>query len=499
MSQPTGLERARHQSSKRRASLGLGLAGALLVTAQCTFPQYEIDPPVVGKAGNAVVAGAAGDGAMAGRGGASASPSAGAGAGGVAEGGRASEAGAAGAPAAAGEGGGASGCPAEQWPVGRCEGDCLTRYPDHCYDQEQGGDELAPDCGGSCQPCVLEACVEPDDCLSGICATGSNGGVCQSPLVLLHEAYELNNSVSSTAWSMTLRNVDEGGGRTYLLRNLRLRYYFDRNGVTEPILLSATQANLYLAGGQSLELKGTSWSIVRVEDARDAAYNAYVEVSFDDSGRLFPGDEIELYEQMLTGDPSTSNFEQRANYSFTDQPAGPWQHVTVIYREELAWGLEPRPSNPRACFAKGVNLNGPALSVDGNAWLSASQAGVMGNGTGISQGGKLSPAVSGETAAMLATGYRLQAGDAFSVSAENGQYLLYLYAVSPTTHVMTSQLTVDGKSFVNSSKFRSQESTAGLSWARLGPYRLSVTTGKITVAVTSGSIDFAGFELWYPE
>jgi hypothetical protein len=463
----------------------------LLVTAHCTFPQYEIDPPLAGGGAGtgAAAAGAAGGpvGTVAGQGGSEASAGA-------------PPAVTAGVGAAAGEGGAAPGCDGEQWPVERCDTGCLTRHPDHCYDEELSGDELAPDCGGSCQGCSLEQCVAPSDCLSGVCGAGPDGATtCESPLVLIHEAHEKSNSVGSTAWSLTLQNVAADGGRAFTLSDLKIRYYFDRNGVTEPILIRATQSNLHLASGESRELKGTSWSVVRTEDLDELAYNAYVEVTFGDSGKLFPGDEIALYQQMLTGEPGLSNFDQRANYSFSDQAAGPWQRVTVRYGEQLAWGLEPRPATPRACFARGVNLNGPAVNVDGNAWLASSQAGVTSDGTGISQGGSVFPAVSGDVAAMLSSAFRLQAGDSVSVTAVNGEYLLYLYAVSPTTAAAASQLTIDGASFANSGRFRSQTTGAGLAWARLGPYRIDVLTGKITLAVSSGSIDFAGFELWYPE
>lgn len=477
----------------------------LLVTLQCTFPQYEIDPPLVGGGGAlagpsagaaAGTAGGAGAATAAGTAGSRAEPAGG-------EGGTESSTGASagadgGLGAAAGEAGAAA-CPGAQWPVERCDGGCLRRFPDHCYDEERDADELAPDCGGSCQGCLLEPCTEASDCLSGVCDGGSEGRTCDAQLLLLHEAHEKNNLVGSTAWSMVLQNVADVGGKAFTLSDLRIRYYLDRNGVVEPISIRATQANLRLPSGGSRELAGTNWSVVRVEARDDLVYNAYVEVSFRDSSKLFPGDQIELYEQMLTGDPGLSNFDQRANYSFTEQPRGPWQHITVTYQDQLVWGLEPRPANPRACFAKGVNLNGPALTVDGNAWLAASQAGLTNNGSGISQGGALSPAVSGDAAAMLATAYRLPAGHSFSVPAENGAYLLYLYAVSPGVDASASVLTVDGKSFDNSSKFRPQAWDGARAWARLGPYRLEVTTGRITVAVTGGSIDFAGFELWYPE
>jgi hypothetical protein len=460
----------------------------LLVTAHCTFPEYDNKDAPLGQAGSNAGMGA-GSGGIApnGQSGAEAS------AGGSSEAGVASLAGAAGF----GGEGGAAGCGGEQWPLTHCQGACLIRYPDHCYDFEQSGDEPAPDCGGSCQPCVLAPCAQPADCLSGVCASGPEGATCESPLILLHEAHEKANNVGSTAWSMTLQSSLDGG-QSFVLRELKIRYYFDRNGVVEPILVSAAQSHLRLVSGENHDLPGTSWTVVRVEDVPGASHNAYVEVSFDDGGQLFPGDQIVLYQQMLSGDPGVSSFDQRANYSFSETN-GPSERISVLYRERLVWGLEPRAANPRACFAKGINLNGPALTVAGNAWLSASQAGVTSNGTGISQGGPVHPPVSGATASVLATAYRLDAGDNLKVPVDDGRYLLYLYAVSPGIDAISSALTVDGTSPVNSSKFRSQATAGGLVWARLGPYRTDVVTGQITVAVVTGSVDLAGFELWYPQ
>lgn len=491
MSQPTGHECARLRWPRLSASLKIALPSLLLlVTAQCTFPEYDNKDAPLGEAGTgagaSAVAGASASGGAAPnqQGGAESSVAG------------SSDPGLAGATGVAGEGG-APECPGEEWPVERCDGGCLIRYPDHCYDSERSGDELAPDCGGSCQPCVTEQCVAPADCLSGLCVPGPDGGTCDAPLVLVHDAHEKNNNVGSTAWSLSLQN-SLTGGKAFTLRDLQLRYYFDRNGAAEPILVRATQANLRLDSGENRELKGTSWSVIRVEDVPEAAYNAYVEIAFADSGQLFPGDRIDLYEQMLTGDPSLSNFDQRANYSFVEA-AGASERVSVHYRGKLIWGLEPRPANPRACFAKGINLNGPAVTVDGNAWLAFSQAGVSGNGTSISQGGVVYPPATGGRASALSTAYRLQAGHHFNVPVDNGEYLLFLYAVSPATDASSSSLTVDGVSYANSSKFRSQAADGGLAWARLGPYRTDVVTGQITVAVTTGAIDFAGFELWYPE
>jgi hypothetical protein len=52
----------------------------------------------------------------------------------------------------------------------------------------------------------------------------------------------------------------------------------------------------------------------------------------------------------------------------------------------------------------------------------------------------------------------------------------------------------------SSSKYFSRTGDNGTQpWARLGPFRVDITTGKLTIAVTSGAISFTGIELWYPE
>jgi hypothetical protein len=482
----------------RGTRLGVAVGAYLaLASAQCTFPDYDIKDPDGGAAGGGAVgaAGASVGGSVAAQGGTGATATlagAGAGAGVVpVEGG------------AAGQGGedtvgGSAECLPEQWPVELCEAGCLRRFPEHCYDGKASGDEVAIDCGGSCQRCTNEACTTSHDCLSHRCE-GSGDASCSAPLGIRFTSHELSSSVGSTAWSITLSNDEPVGGEAFPFKGIKLRYYFARSGVVEPILVRATQANLKLLSGESRSLAQTTWTIERTEGTSDTVYDAYVEVGFDESGQFFPGDSIELYQQMLTGDPGSSSFDQRANYSFTDQSDAAWLHVTVFYDDELKWGLEPRPANPRACFAQAVNLNGPALTIDGHAFQGGSQAGVTG-GTGVSQGGVPFPPVAGALATMLQTSLKATGQQSELVwPAPNGEYLLYVYATSPSNDATASAFTVQGQVPEGSNKFRAQAADGGQAWSRLGPYRESVVDGKVTVAVTSGSISFTGMELWYPE
>jgi hypothetical protein len=323
------------------------------------------------------------------------------------------------------------------------------------------------------------------------------GSHCFAPITLRYSSHEMSNLVGSTAWSVKLTNVQPDGGSAYSVKDLKVRYYIARSGVTEPLLIRATQANL-AAAGQSTGLEQTRWSVERTEIVDDLAYDAYVEVSFGDDGKLFPSDVLTVYQQMTTGDPGGSPFDQRAHYSFAKVEDAPSLRLAVFYRERLIWGLEPQPANPRSCFARGVNLNGPALSIAGNGWQSASQASVTSDGARVSQAGDPFPIASGPVATMLQTATRLSTGHSLSLPADNGTYLLYLYATSPTNDSTTSSFTVQGEAPPGGGKFRAQTAGGGQAWARLGPFRVDVTSGSLSVEATAGTVSFSGLELWYP-
>lgn len=486
----------------RGVKIGLALGAYwALASAQCTFPEYNY--------GGTVTLGGGGVGGRAGGGSGSGGDAAGSsGEAGMSDGGSVAtpaggEAGAgrAGLGGVGGEAGSPPECPAEQWPVEHCASGCLVRYPDHCYDGKANDDEVAVDCGGSCQRCTRETCTKDDDCLSGKCVVNAGAdSTCFAPLAIELTPNETHAVTSNVAWSVTLYNRQPDGGEAYTLKDLKLRYYFERSGIVEPLLVRTPQSStLHLANGENRDVKQTLSSIQREEHRPDGEYDAYVEVGFGDTVQLFPRDRLDLHQQLITGDPSTSTFDQRTHYSFTAQTAAPSLHLTVFYKGQLVWGLEPRPADPRGCFARGVNLNGPALSIADNSYQSAQDALVTTTGAGVSQAGTPFPAVSGAAATLLQTATHLQASETLTVPTDNGTYLVYLYATSPTNDVVPSTFTVQGTEPEITSKFRSQTVDTGQAWARIGPFRVDVTSGKVMLGVTNGAINFAGIELWYPD
>jgi hypothetical protein len=339
MSQPTGQERApvrlRLEGGAARAGV-VALAYLALLTAHCTFPEYDTNP---GSGGNGATSGAVVEGGTGGAGGTDNRAGGGGGSGSTSGAGGTDQGGTENVQAGGFGGdesmGGSPECTPPQWPIARCEGACWRRFPDHCYDEKPSGDELASDCGGSCQRCTNEPCHVDDDCLSGKCTAETGSGfTCRAPLTITYTAHELNSMVATTAWSLVLRNEEPADGRSFIFKDLKVRYYFDRSGVTEPIYMHGMQSNLRLENGESKALNETSWTVEHVEDVEGGAYDAYVEVAFDDTGQLFPGDRIELYQQMRSGDQSKSNFDQRTHYSFS-QTSGPSLTITAHYQDEL--------------------------------------------------------------------------------------------------------------------------------------------------------------------
>lgn len=479
---------------------------SLLASARCTFPDYDVIRP--GSGGEAAGTGGVsapigGSDVTAGNGGVTASNGGGGQSGNRTDPGQAGV----GAPGMGGDGdggepaigGGGPLCPGEQWPVEHCPDECLLRFPDHCYDGVKGDGEVAVDCGGSCQGCSNEACEHDGDCLSGACVATADGHACHAPLTVSITPQGVSRYVGTTNYRLNINNAEPADGDDFALKDLKLRYYIASSGLVEPLLVQSTQSSQMLATGGSRSLPLTAWSIVRIEPLTDAQYDAYIEVSFADSVRLFPGDSVDLYQQLSTGLTGSSNFDQLANYSFKDKPDSQWRHVTLYYRDRLIWGLEPRPANPRACFARAVKLSGSAVNIGGHDWPAASATEVTTTGSSINQSSATFPATSGDTATLLASGTRLATGQTLDWTVADGTYLVYLHAISSGTEGSASLFSLQGSQPESSAGFRAQMISNAGAWARLGPYRVDVSTGKLTVAVTRGAMTLAGIELWYPQ
>jgi hypothetical protein len=135
-------------------------------------------------------------------------------------------------------------------------------------------------------------------------------------------------------------------------------------------------------------------------------------------------------------------------------------------------------------FLKGVNFNGPAVTIDGRKWMSHDQA--VADGLALSAGVELfsgavtpRPAVSAETASMLNTSVFRQKS-AFSVAwpMPNGTYDVYFWVME---NVRDNHRRFDA-ALEGVTVLRDAGRGAVLGeWGKLGPFRVTVQDGALNI------------------
>lgn len=153
------------------------------------------------------------------------------------------------------------------------------------------------------------------------------------------------------------------------------------------------------------------------------------------------------------------------------------------------FGQEPSPT-----FFRGINLNGPAIVIDGKQWQA--------DGDGISyyesmvfenQKVLLKPATDANRAQMIRSS---RWGQKFSMefsSIPTGTYQVFVYTWEDNASEKFS-IHLNGKTVVE--EYRS--GTAG-TWKRLGPWKSIVTDGILKIAASGGAANFSGVEIWSGE
>jgi hypothetical protein len=143
-------------------------------------------------------------------------------------------------------------------------------------------------------------------------------------------------------------------------------------------------------------------------------------------------------------------------------------------------------------FYRGINLNGGAQTVDGNAWVSPADAGLTTNGSGfVATYLNLSPSVTGGKKNMLQRWVQHWAWTATLPNVPNGDYSVYLYVVQdwndPAPATVT--FTVEG---VTAGTYT--PGSAG-SWSRRGPYTVTMSDGTMNFSAND-LVNVAGIEIF---
>jgi hypothetical protein len=160
--------------------------------------------------------------------------------------------------------------------------------------------------------------------------------------------------------------------------------------------------------------------------------------------------------------------------------------ATVVY-------FPPAPVGSTYAFYRAINLGGPALTLDGNAWAGSTAPNYSTNGTAFqNQSVPLVPATDAARAGMIrAAVYRVGSLRATLSSVPAGTYQLYAYVWEDNSPEVY-RLSVNGQ--VLRANYNS--GPAG-TWARLGPYTVTLAApGSIQLTSSGGTANFSGIELW---
>lgn len=143
-----------------------------------------------------------------------------------------------------------------------------------------------------------------------------------------------------------------------------------------------------------------------------------------------------------------------------------------------------------ATFYRAINLNGPALVIDGQSWESGEAESLKIQGNAFeNESVPLKPATDINRAKMIRSS---RWGSSLNVSLENvpaGVYQVLVYVWEDNDpEEYTIQL--NGKTVA-----RHNSGTRG-EWKRLGPWKTNVKDGRITLAAEGGAANFSGIEVW---
>jgi hypothetical protein len=492
-----GRKRARRREATAGGSKGptrpwavASLAALALLASvnDCGFPKYDFHADGASGAAGAANGGAPGGGPSAGSPADAGTPDARGGGGGTElqaggdAGGSAGEAGAAGAAGA--------GCDYPQPLI----------YPAHCFDHVLGDGETGIDCGGdACSACAgTQTCATNGDCLSGTCS--SNKACAATVTAEYNNAMVPQSFTRSPKFDLTVTYLAPANTTLDLIR---VRYYFNHNGVSEPVLGLNSQATLIFSpdSRMSVPTEKIHSQIYRTALGPAAPNNgrqtdSYIEVSFSVGSTLLTGTKLEIIQDFSAGGTDVL-FDQNSHYSFNNG-TNPNDTVTVYWNGKRVWGIEPPWVEFPACaYAGGVNVNGDALTLAGEALGASSEAGVTftDGGAYANAAAKAFPSTDADTTKLLSTARNLTGPATLTWAVPNGKYNAFAWLTSAASSD-TGVLTLQGSA---ADKFVGMQPASGAAWSLLGPYPVTVDTEALTLAVASGTVHVAGLKLYRAE
>lgn len=160
----------------------------------------------------------------------------------------------------------------------------------------------------------------------------------------------------------------------------------------------------------------------------------------------------------------------------------------------LGWGVaaESIAAAPQAAtFFRGINLNGPAVEIDGQYWLAGDSPSVRVSGGAFeNQSVALEPPTDASRATMIRSSRWGGTLDVEIKEMPRGWYQIFVF-VWEDNHTSDFQLQVDDRQVIE--RFSSGKQGQ---WHRLGPFLTEVKDESIKVSARGGDANLSGIEIW---
>lgn len=173
------------------------------------------------------------------------------------------------------------------------------------------------------------------------------------------------------------------------------------------------------------------------------------------------------------------------------KPSNAMSIIVTIFLAMASTLAQAQETNPPAKFFRGVNLNGPAVVIDGQSWEGNDAKDFLCQGNGFeNQSVRLKPQTDRQRTQMLRSSRWGNPIDVELINVPDGPYQVFLYVWEDNDATRFS-ISLNDRSVVEQHDSRG----AGL-WEKLGPWPVTVTDGKIKITARGGDANLSGLEVW---